>query len=73
MISNGQVQLSGWKILSTMWKHIWPRDKPALKVRVVAAVSLLIGAKVKITIILKKFKLFIGFKCSSSILFQICC
>ena len=29
-----------------MLKHIWPRDRPSLKVRVVVAIGLLFGAKV---------------------------
>lgn len=45
-VTEGQVELSGWKILKSMWGHIWPRDKPSLKARVVAALGLLIGAKV---------------------------
>ena len=34
-------------ILKRMLKHVWPKDRPDLKRRVVAAVTLLIGAKVK--------------------------
>ncbi|XP_019851441.1 PREDICTED: ATP-binding cassette sub-family B member 7, mitochondrial [Amphimedon queenslandica] len=44
-VTDDEVQLSGWRILRSMWSHIWPRDKPALKVRVVTAVGLLFGAK----------------------------
>ena len=38
--------LAGWKILKEMVKHIWPRNQPGLKARVVAAFGLLVGAKV---------------------------
>ena len=40
-------KLNGWKIIREMVRHIWPRDKPWLKVRVVSALGLLIGAKVR--------------------------
>ena len=49
-VSDEEVELSGWRILWLMWKHIWPRDRPALKVRVVVAVGLLFGAKVCIIV-----------------------
>ena len=39
--------VSGLAILKRMLKHVWPKDRPDLKRRVVAAVALLIGAKVK--------------------------
>ena len=42
-------------ILKRMLKHVWPKDRPDLKRRVVAAVSLLIGAKVKESLILLNF------------------
>ena len=38
--------LAGWKILREMVKHIWPRDQPRLKARVIIALGLLVGAKV---------------------------
>ena len=40
--------VSGLTILKRMLKHVWPKDRPDLKRRVVAAVALLIGAKVKL-------------------------
>ena len=43
---NNIIQYSGWRILKVMWKHVWPKDKPSLKVRVLVAVGLLVGAKV---------------------------
>lgn len=36
----------GLAIIKRMLKHVWPKDRPDLKRRVVAAVVLLIGAKV---------------------------
>lgn len=39
-------ELSPLLIIKTMVKYIWPRDQPDLKARVVAALGLLIGAKV---------------------------
>ena len=39
-------KLNGWKIIREMVRHIWPRDRPWLKVRVVSALGLLVGAKV---------------------------
>ena len=38
--------LNGLAILRSMLKHVWPKDRPDLKRRVVAAVVLLVGAKV---------------------------
>ncbi|XP_065057329.1 iron-sulfur clusters transporter ABCB7, mitochondrial-like [Rhopilema esculentum] len=38
-------QLNALPIIKTMVGYVWPSDKPALKVRVVAALSLLLGAK----------------------------
>eukprot|EP00052_Salpingoeca_macrocollata_P011295 m.86904 g.86904 ORF g.86904 m.86904 type:complete len:674 (+) comp17991_c0_seq6:102-2123(+) len=34
------------RIIRTMFQHLWPRDSPALKARVVTALGLLVGAKV---------------------------
>lgn len=39
-------ELAGWKIMREMVKHIWPKNQPALKARVVVALGLLVGAKV---------------------------
>eukprot|EP00112_Aurelia_sp_Birch-Aquarium-sp1_P012007 Seg2521.2 transcript_id=Seg2521.2/GoldUCD/mRNA.D3Y31 product="ATP-binding cassette sub-family B member 7 mitochondrial" protein_id=Seg2521.2/GoldUCD/D3Y31 len=38
-------ELNALPIIKTMLSYIWPRDQPELKVRVVAALSLLAGAK----------------------------
>lgn len=47
-ITGGEVtQVAGWKIVREMLKHVWPRDQPALKARVVLALCLLVGAKVQ--------------------------
>lgn len=45
-VTGETIELSGWKIIKVMLRHIWPRDHPSLKVRVVVAVGLLFGAKV---------------------------
>ena len=45
-VTDESVQIAGWKIIRVMLRHIWPRDQPSLKARVVIAVGLLIGAKV---------------------------
>jgi len=39
-------ELAGWRIIREMVKHIWPREHPKLKARVVIALGLLVGAKV---------------------------
>ena len=39
-------KVAGWKIIREMLKHVWPRDQPVLKARVVVALGLLVGAKV---------------------------
>lgn len=38
-------KLNGWKIIREMLRHVWPRDRPWHKVRVVTALGLLVGAK----------------------------
>jgi len=40
-------ELAGWKIIREMLKHIWPKKHPKLKARVVIALGLLVGAKVR--------------------------
>ena len=47
-ISDGSLNkdLSALPIIKTMLGYIWPRDRPELKIRVVAALGLLAGAKV---------------------------
>ena len=35
-----------WPIIKEMLRHVWPKDQPALKARVIAAVGLLLGSKV---------------------------
>ncbi len=47
MVDESAGELSGWKILREMMRHIWPSDQPSLKARVVIAVGLLVGAKVR--------------------------
>ena len=39
-------KLEGWKIIREMIRHIWPKEHPSLKARVIIALGLLIGAKV---------------------------
>ena len=39
-------KVTGKIMLQAMLTHIWPKDKPGLRARVVIAVGLLIGAKV---------------------------
>ncbi len=46
-VTGGEADLAGWKIIGEMVRHIWPRDHPALKARVVGALGLLVGAKVR--------------------------
>lgn len=38
--------VDSYKVVQTMISHVWPKDQPALKLRVVAAFGLLIGSKV---------------------------
>lgn len=45
-VTDEVVEISGWKIVRVMLKHVWPKDQPSLKARVVIAVGLLFGAKV---------------------------
>ena len=42
----GLSSVNGWTILRRMLRHVWPKDRPDLKRRVVAAVVLLVAAKV---------------------------
>ena len=39
-------RVGGWIIVKKMLNNVWPKDKPALRARVVTAVGLLVGAKV---------------------------
>ena len=41
-------KVTGWKIIRVMLRQVWPKDKPSLRIRVVVALSLLIGAKVSL-------------------------
>ena len=43
-------KLNGWKIIREMLRHVWPRDRPWHKVRVVTALGLLVGAKASTSI-----------------------
>lgn len=45
--------VSNRKMLWSMASYVWPKDKPWIKARVVAALSLLVGAKVVIIIAVK--------------------
>ena len=45
-VTGDTAELAGWKIIREMLRHIWPRDQPSLKARVVVALGLLVGAKV---------------------------
>ena len=36
-----------WKIIKNLVRYIWPRDDPAIKIRVVTALSLLVAGKVR--------------------------
>nr|QSX72236.1 ATP binding cassette subfamily B member 7 [Halisarca dujardinii] len=44
-IDGRELDMKFWPIIREMVGHIWPKDHPALKARVVGAVSLLVGAK----------------------------
>jgi ATP-binding cassette subfamily B (MDR/TAP) protein 7 len=37
-----------WKIIKNLVRYIWPRDDPAVKIRVVTALSFLVAGKVRI-------------------------
>ena len=39
-------KIAGWRIIKEMLRHVWPRDHPKLKIRVVVALGFLVGAKV---------------------------
>ena len=39
-------QVTGWEIIREMLTYIWPKDERGIKIRVLTALSLLIGAKV---------------------------
>ena len=45
-MSKDAASVGGIYIIKRMLQHVWPNDRPDLKLRVVAALSLLIGAKV---------------------------
>ena len=47
--------VGGWQIVRVMLNHVWPKDKMGLRVRVVVALSLLIGAKVRHSILVLGF------------------
>ena len=45
-VTGGTVEeVSTYKIINTMLSHVWPKEQPALKARVVGALTLLVGAK----------------------------
>ena len=45
-VTGDTARLEGWKIIREMIRHIWPKEHPSLKARVVIALGLLVGAKV---------------------------
>lgn len=46
-VTDDTAEISGWRIIRVMVKNIWPKEQPALKARVLAAVGLLVGSKVR--------------------------
>ena len=38
--------VGSWMIVRSMLSYVWPKDKPGMRLRVILAVGLLIGAKV---------------------------
>jgi hypothetical protein len=38
---------SGWAIMKSLSGYLWPKDNPAIKRRVLAAVALLVGSKAR--------------------------
>ncbi|XP_064405109.1 iron-sulfur clusters transporter ABCB7, mitochondrial-like isoform X2 [Halichondria panicea] len=44
-VTGETAKLEGWRIIKEMLRHIWPREQPSLKARVVIALGLLVGAK----------------------------
>ena len=63
---------NGLTILKRMLKHVWPKDRPDLKRRVVAAVVLLVGAKVHNIYISRVFKLKTQMLCHNVFNFYVC-
>ena len=47
-------RVGAWVIVRNMLQQVWPKEQPALKARVVGAVGLLVGSKVKRMIVLEK-------------------
>lgn len=43
-------EIGAGRIIKTMLSYVWPRDQPGLRARVVVALSLLLGAKVCISV-----------------------
>lgn len=46
VVSDKQQRLTDWAIIKRLAVNIWPKGETAIKVRVVAAISLLIAGKV---------------------------
>jgi hypothetical protein len=44
-IDGRELDLKFWPIIKEMVGHIWPKEHPSLKARVVGALGLLVGAK----------------------------
>ena len=47
-VTDDSAELAGWRIIREMLRHIWPQDRPDLKLRVVGALGLLVSAKVTV-------------------------
>lgn len=43
---NNGVKITSWEIIKQMSSYVWPKGKPALKLRVVIALAFLLAAKV---------------------------
>lgn len=39
--------VTGWMVIRSMLKYVWPKDRPSHRVRVLVALGLLVGAKVQ--------------------------
>ena len=71
-------KVAGWRIIREMLKHVWPRDQPRLKARVVVALTLLVGAKVCVCVcdihVCDLFQHFDPLKtsCFMHVLFHVC-
>ncbi|CAH8581616.1 unnamed protein product [Heterobilharzia americana] len=55
--SEQKLILSDWTIISRLLKYVWPKDKPEIRLRVVAAVLLLLSSKIVNVLVPFVFKL----------------